>query len=99
MTGSFTNLSVEGKLAKIAQHVDTGHPVKSEWVRWLLDEFEDGRLGVPEDGSHEHAAFASQSQEGKLAKLKDRVLEVDVPSPWVEWFLETYLPATSALKP
>ena len=35
---AFADLSPEGKRQKLAQHLDTGHPVPAPWVEWLWAE-------------------------------------------------------------
>lgn len=97
MADGFQNLTSEGKIAKIAQHVDKGHPVKGEWVSWLVDVFDDGRIGISDRASLD-TAFSEQDPEGKLAKLKARMSDVDVPAPWVVWFLETHVDASPSPK-
>jgi hypothetical protein len=35
---AFADLSPEGKRQKLAQHLETGHPVPASWVEWVLGE-------------------------------------------------------------
>lgn len=37
---AFADLSREGKLTKIRQHLATPHPVPGSWVEWLLGEID-----------------------------------------------------------
>lgn len=91
MTENFRNLSPEGKLAKITQHLDTGHPVNSEWAKWLQFEF------VPASDASELSdeivatAFDKLDGDDRLAKLQYALSEKSVPGPWVAWVIEKYV--------
>lgn len=91
MTENFRNLSPEGKLAKIIQHLDTSHPVNSEWAKWLLFEF------VPVSDASEltddivATAFDKLDGDDRLAKLQHALSERSVPGPWVAWVIEKYV--------
>lgn len=90
MATSFADLSREGKLAKIEQHIGGGHPVPEHWVRWVVDEF------VPADHwptspDRFDQAFAELDDAKKLEKLAWSLGDGLLPSSWVSWLLRSYV--------
>jgi len=55
MSEAFQNLSPEGKLQKIHQHIESGHPVPTGWVDWLLNAGYGGTMKAQRDAETQRA--------------------------------------------
>nr|WP_250807462.1 hypothetical protein [Neorhizobium tomejilense] len=103
MSTAFSDLSTEGKLAKLEQHVAVGHPVPSEWVSWIIREF------VPTDAWPSNpteivTAFAELDDNDRLHKIARCLHERTIPASWVEWLSSEFIgskpsPAGGGLRP
>ena len=92
MTHAFDDLSREGKLAKIEQHLTAfGHPVKSEWVRWIAAEFVPVEQRHLFDSRPRAGAFFNCDFDGKMAKIGAEMLTRNVPCEWVRWLVDEYV--------
>lgn len=70
---AFENLSPEGKLQKIRQHLDgSGHPVPAPWVEWLLANGQDGKPAVDRDEIESRVDGIVAA----VANLVDRICDV-----------------------
>jgi hypothetical protein len=96
MTIPFSDLSTEGKLAKLDQHVEGGHPVPSQWVSWIVKGF------VPSDNlptapAEILTAFNDVGDADKLEKIVYHINERTMPASWVKWLLNEYIPSKPTL--
>jgi hypothetical protein len=95
MTTAFSELSIEGKLAKLAQHIAGGHPVPSQWVSWLVNGFVPSDIW-PVGLGEELPAFANLDDSQKLAKIAYHLHEGTIPAYWVEWLSDEFVSAKPA---
>ncbi len=92
MTIPFDDLSTEGKLAKLEQHIAGGHPVPSAWVSWIVDNF------VPSDAwptapGDVRTAFRDLDDTQKIEKIARHLPEGFIPASWVEWLSDEFIVA------
>lgn len=98
MTRNFDDLTTEGKLAKIARHLETGHPVKASWVQWLTANF-----GLDIEHCADHSPFADGAFDDldtadRLHKIRHGLSEGMIPSSWVSWLLDELVPVQGPTK-
>jgi hypothetical protein len=99
MSTPFDSLSTQGRIAKIEMHVETGHPVPADWVRWLLVEV-DGEDAVADPSSPQIAKpFATLDRGGRMQKINAALDEGTVPGPWVSWLLDESVHASEPTAP
>jgi hypothetical protein len=96
MTKSFSDLSTEGKLAKLEQHVAGGHPVPSQWVSWIVNGFVPADRW-PSDPRDVKTAFADLDDAQKLEKIAYHLHEGSIPASWVEWLSDEFIAAKPVL--
>jgi hypothetical protein len=87
MSEKFSNLSAEGKLAKLEQHLDGPHPIPADWVQWVVDAFIPGEVW-PQNPSRIETAFDSLNDDQKFEKIAFEMQKGYVPGPWVKWLTD-----------
>lgn len=96
MSKAFSDLSTEGRLAKLEQHLSGGHPVPSQWVSWIVDQFVPGDVW-PSEPNAVTAAFANLDESQKIEKIAYHLREKDIPASWVKWLSEKFVAAEPSL--
>ncbi|MCV9964821.1 hypothetical protein OIU34_23290 [Pararhizobium sp. BT-229] len=90
MTVSFNDLSAEGKLAKLDQHIAGGHPVPSHWVSWIVDHFVPAHAWPATPGDV-RTAFHELDDAQKMEKIAHHLPDGFIPAPWVEWLSDEFV--------
>lgn len=94
MSTHFDDLSEEGKIAKIEQHIGGGHPVVSPWVIWVLERFVPGGADADSGTPLVSTAFHDLGDDDKLVKIRQGLRNGMIPAPWVDWLLSEFVPST-----
>jgi len=83
MSGAFTDLSPEGRMQKIREHVATGHPVPSYWVEWLLERMDKARGAVPATKTSRQRAAAVRERLG-IGNMSDFFIAAAIEEAVIE---------------
>jgi len=83
MSGAFPDLSPEGKMQKIREHVATGHPVPSYWVEWLLDRMDKAPASAPVTKTSRQRAIAVRERLG-IGSMSDFFIAAAIEEAVVE---------------
>lgn len=86
---AFEDLTPEGRMQKIVAHIETGHPVPSEWASWLVSQGFGKSVESDYVGGRAQIAFADLNEGERKARLLTEIAKGNpLSGNWVRWLLD-----------